>query len=159
MLAILAPEKNTIAMAIYDEMTRQEDNDTYKYLVAIEKLYREIQKIERQLIILLKERRLQLETGFDTLLTREDAAQVLGMSVRQLDRLTNEKHLIRRYETIYGLRFRMGDIVAYSQMRCEADKLIPPKPFNPKSKRMSDLDKLMGQIIKFDLSHQPMSLD
>lgn len=68
-------------MAIYDGMTRQEDNDTYKYLVAIEKLYREIQKIERQLIILLKERRLQLETGFDTLLTREDAAQVLGMPV------------------------------------------------------------------------------
>ena len=138
--------------------TTQKKKDTYKYIVELLKLFRDLQKNERTLIILLKERRMQLETGFDTLLDREEAARCLELSTRQLDRITASGRL-KRYETIYGLRFRLGDLIAFAQMRGEANHVLLVKPFNPWSKRMTDLDKLLGKILKIDLSHQPMDLE
>ena len=134
-----------------------EEKDTYEYIVQLMRLFRDLQKIERSLIILLKERRIQLETGFDTLVEREEAARLIGLSTRQLDRITVSGRL-KRYETIYGLRFRLGDLIAYSQMRGEAHNDLVLKQFNPCSKRMTDLDKLLGQIMNLDLSHTPMDL-
>lgn len=138
------------------EMTYQE-RETYKYITQLMKLFRDLQKIERALIMLLKERRIELESGFDTLLDREEAARVIGLSTRQLDRITMAGRLTR-HETIYGLRFRLGDLIAYCQMRGEAQSELVLKQFNPWSKRMTDLDKLLGQITKIDLSHPPMDL-
>ena len=139
------------------EKMTSEEKDTYEYIVQLMRLFRDLQKIERSLIILLKERRIQLETGFDTLVEREEAARLIGLSTRQLDRITVSGRL-KRYETIYGLRFRLGDLIAYSQMRGEAHNDLVLKQFNPWSKRMTDLDKLLGQIMKLDLSHTPMDL-
>ena len=124
-----------------------EEKDTYEYIVKLMKLFRDLQKIERSLIMLLKERRIQLETGFDTLLDREESAMLIGLSTRQLDRITMSGRL-KRYETVYGLRYRLGDLIAYAQMRGEAQNDLVLKPFNPWSKRMTDLDN----------SHQPMDL-
>ena len=138
------------------EMNR-EDKETYKYIVELMRLFRDLQKIERSLIILLKERRLELETGFDTLLDREEASRVIGLSTRQFDRIVAAGRL-QRYETIYGLRFRLGDLIVYCQMRGETHSQLILKQFNPWSKRMTDLDKLLGQIMKIDLSHAPMDL-
>mgnify|MGYP007069918793 FL=1 len=137
------------------EKMTSEEKDTYEYIVQLMRLFRDLQKIERSLIILLKERRIQLETGFDTLVEREEAARLIGLSTRQLDRITVSGRL-KRYETIYGLRFRLGDLIAYSQMRGEAHNDLVLKQFNPCSKRMTDLDKLLGQIMKLDLSHTPI---
>ena len=83
----------------------------------------------------------QRALGFDTLIMREDAANMLAITTRQIDRLSSagEKPV---YKTIHGTRFRMGD-----------------KKYNPWSKRMTDLDKVLGQLMNVDLSHAPMDLD
>lgn len=92
--------------------------------------------------------------------TREEAAATIGISTRLFDRIAKKKGILKPYETIYGLRYRIGDVVAYMQMRCEGAVFSTPKPFNIKSKRkMSDLDRLMSQSIRFDIDHQPLSLD
>ena len=67
------------------EKMTPEEKDTYEYIVQLMRLFRDLQKIERSLIILLKERRIQLETGFDTLVEREEAARLIGLSHTPMD--------------------------------------------------------------------------
>ena len=145
------------AMENTDLFDWRAEKATFEYVKKLEKLYRDLQKIERELLLLLKERRKQVQAGFDTLVMREDAANMLGLSTRQLDRLTASGK-ITGYETIYGMRFRMGDIVAFGQMRGELRQVLTLKHYNPWSKEMSDLDRLLGQIMDVDLSHSPMAL-
>lgn len=99
-----------------------------------------------------------MQTGFDTLIMREDAANMLAITTRQIDRLSRAGK-IPVYETIHGKRFRMGDIIAYGQMRGEVNCDLVLKKYNPWSKRMTDLDKVLGQLMNVDLSHAPMDLD
>ena len=47
----------------------------------------------------------------------------------------------------------MGDIIAYGQMRGEVNSDLVLKKYNPWSKRMTDLDKVLGQLMNVDLSH------
>lgn len=140
-----------------DRFSYSEDRDTHEYLLALLKLFRQVQKLERDFLLLLKERRTVIETGFDTLVMREDAAQILGLSTRQFDRIAKSGKL-KAYKTIYGTRYRMGDIVAFAQMRGEVNSALILKDYNPWSKRMTDLDKLLGQLTKMDLSHPPLDL-
>lgn len=135
----------------------REERDTFKYLQELQRIFRDLQKLERQLLILLKERRQQVQTGFDTLIMREDAANLLGLCTRQFDRIAKAGK-IRSYNTIYGVRYRMGDVIAFGQMRGEVNSVLILKRYNPWSKRMTDLDKLMGQLMDVDLSHTPMDL-
>ena len=114
-------------------MTTAEEKTTYDYFMAVEKLYQELQSLERKLLLLLKQRRAQIGMGFDTLITREEAATMIGICTRQLDRIAEKKGILKPYTTIYGLRYRMGDVVAYVQMRCEGSVLNEPKPFNIKT--------------------------
>ena len=100
---------------------------------------------------------MELESGFDTLYKREEAAWIIGLSTRQFDRIVKAGRL-KGYETAYGHRYRLGDLIAYSQMRGETQSVLIPKAFNPWTKRMTDLDKLLGQIMKIDVSHPPIDL-
>jgi len=142
---------------IKDRISIAEERNTYDYMKRLDKLFKDLQKIERDLIILLKERRKSVQLGFDTLIMREDAANMLGLSTRQLDRITHACK-IPVYKTIYGTRYRMGDVIAYGQMRGEVNSVLLLKKFNPWSKRMTDLDKLMGQLMNVDISHAPMDI-
>ena len=100
----------------------------------------------------------QRALGFDTLIMREDAANMLAITTRQIDRLSSAEK-IPVYKTIHGTRFRMGDIIAYGQMRGKVNCDLELKKYNPWSKRMTDLDKVLGQLMNEDLSHAPMDLD
>ena len=97
------------------------------------------------------------QQGFDTLVMREDAANILSLSTRQFDRIASARK-IPSYLTIYGIRYRMGDLVAYGQMRGEVNSILVLKKYNPWSKKMTDLDKVLGQLMNVDLSHAPMDL-
>lgn len=127
--------------------------ETAHYLVEVERLYAELQKIERQLLALLKARRVEARQGFDALITREEAAKLIDISTRQLDRL-REKGGLRSCQTVYGVRYRMGDIIAYAQMRCEVKNIPLPRPYRKKG-YMSDLDKMLGELMEYDLSLTP----
>jgi len=141
----------------FPHMTYWEQQTTLDYIKKLDKLFRDLQKIERDLLLLLKERRKVVQQGFDTLVMREDAANILGLSTRQFDRIVSARK-IPSYQTIYGVRFRMGDLVAYGQMRGEVNSILVLKKYNPWSKKMTDLDKLLGQIMHVDLSNTPMEL-
>lgn len=142
---------------IKDRMSIAEERNTYDYIKRLDKIFKDLQKVERDLILLLKERRKMVQMGFDTLIMREDAANILGLSTRQFDRIASARK-IPAYQTIYGTRYRMGDIIAYAQMRGEVNSVLLLRKYNPWSKRMSDLDKLLGQIMNVDLSHAPMDI-
>lgn len=88
---------------------------------------------------------------------REDAANMLGLCSRQFDRIAKTGQ-IKPYETIYGPRYRMGDVIALGQMRGEVNSILILKRYNPWSKRMTDLDKVQGQIMNVVLSHAPLDL-
>lgn len=130
--------------------------DAAKFLVELERIYGEFQNLERDLLALLRAHRIEARQGFDALIDREQAAKVLGMSVQSLDRI-HEKGGLRSYNTAYGMRFRMGDIIAYAQMRCEAKNISMPRPYRKKG-YMSDLDRMIGELSGYDFTLPPKHL-
>ena len=74
-------------------MTYWEQQTTMEYIKKLDKLFRDLQKIERDLLLLLKERRKIVQQGFDTLVMREDAANILGLSTRQFDRIVSARKI------------------------------------------------------------------
>lgn len=144
--------------AAENKMSYWDERMTLEYIKKLNNIFRELQKLERDLLMLLKERRKVVQTGFDTLIMREDAANILGLCTRQFDRIVKSGQL-RGYNTIYGVRFRMGDVIAFGQMRGEVNSVLILKRYNPWSKKMTDLDKVLGQIMNVDLSHAPMDIE
>lgn len=69
---------------IMDINFAREERENYDYLKKLDRLFRDLQKIERDLIMLLKERRKLVQTGFDTLIMREDAANMLAITTGRL---------------------------------------------------------------------------
>ena len=73
--------------AAENKMSYWDERMTLEYIKKLNKIFRELQKLERDLLMLLKERRKIVQTGFDTLIMREDAANILGLCTRQFDRI------------------------------------------------------------------------
>lgn len=55
------------------------------------------------------------------------------------------------------MRFRMGDLISFCQMRCEAKNISLPRPYRKKG-YMTDLDQMVGELLGYDLTLTPRHL-